>query len=74
MLQDKRFKNRELQIMKMLDNHVNVTTLHHFFYTEGEKAHAALATPPPPPPLAGASTPSFARAPRCRQMTRTSTW
>mmetsp|Transcript_18701 Transcript_18701/g.55488 ORF Transcript_18701/g.55488 Transcript_18701/m.55488 type:complete len:379 (-) Transcript_18701:300-1436(-) len=37
-LQDKRFKNRELQIMKMLDNHVNVTTLHHFFYTEGEKA------------------------------------
>ena len=35
-LQDKRFKNRELQIMKMLD-HVNVTTLHHFFYTEGDK-------------------------------------
>ena len=35
-LQDKRFKNRELQIMKMLD-HVNVTTLHHFFYTAGEK-------------------------------------
>jgi len=36
-LQDKRFKNRELQIMKMLD-HINVTTLHHYFYTEGEKA------------------------------------
>jgi serine/threonine protein kinase len=36
-LQDKRFKNRELQIMKMLD-HTNVTTLLHFFYTEGEKA------------------------------------
>jgi len=35
-LQDKRFKNRELQIMKMLD-HVNVTTLHHYFYNEGEK-------------------------------------
>eukprot|EP00310_Coccolithus_braarudii_P012771 CAMPEP_0183336280 /NCGR_PEP_ID=MMETSP0164_2-20130417/4298_1 /TAXON_ID=221442 /ORGANISM="Coccolithus pelagicus ssp braarudi, Strain PLY182g" /LENGTH=368 /DNA_ID=CAMNT_0025505765 /DNA_START=108 /DNA_END=1211 /DNA_ORIENTATION=+ len=35
-LQDKRFKNRELQIMKMLD-HANVTTLHHFFHTEGEK-------------------------------------
>jgi len=35
-LQDKRFKNRELQIMKMLD-HGNVTTLHHYFYTEGEK-------------------------------------
>ena len=36
-LQDKRFKNRELQIMKMLD-HTNVTTLLHHFYTEGEKA------------------------------------
>lgn len=35
-LQDKRFKNRELQIMKVLD-HPNVTTLHHYFYTEGEK-------------------------------------
>ena len=37
MLQDKRFKNRELQIMKMLD-HTNVTTLLHYFYTEGDKA------------------------------------
>ena len=36
-LQDKRFKNRELQIMKMLD-HTNVTTLLHYFYTEGDKA------------------------------------
>jgi len=36
-LQDKRFKNRELQIMKMLD-HKNVTTLLHYFYTEGEKS------------------------------------
>ena len=35
-LQDKRFKNRELQIMKMLD-HVNVTTLHHYFYNSGDK-------------------------------------
>ena len=35
-LQDKRFKNRELQIMRMLD-HTNVTTLLHYFYTEGEK-------------------------------------
>ena len=35
-LQDKRFKNRELQIMRMLD-HINVTTLLHYFYTEGEK-------------------------------------
>ena len=35
-LQDKRFKNRELQIMKMLD-HVNVTALHHYYYTDGEK-------------------------------------
>jgi len=36
-LQDKRFKNRELQIMKMLD-HTNVTALHHFYYTDGNKA------------------------------------
>ncbi|KAG8457985.1 hypothetical protein KFE25_012656 [Diacronema lutheri] len=35
-LQDKRFKNRELQIMKMLD-HANVTVLHHNFYSEGDK-------------------------------------
>jgi glycogen synthase kinase 3 beta len=35
-LQDKRFKNRELQIMKMLDQS-NVTTLLHYFYTEGDK-------------------------------------
>ena len=36
-LQDKRFKNRELQIMKMLD-HTNVTNLLQYFYTEGEKS------------------------------------
>jgi len=35
-LQDKRFKNRELQIMKMLD-HINVTVLHHNYYSEGDK-------------------------------------
>jgi len=35
-LQDKRFKNRELQIMKML-NHPNVVSLKNNFYTNGEK-------------------------------------
>ena len=35
-------QNRELQIMKMLD-HGNVTTLHHYFYTEGEKVSVARA-------------------------------
>ena len=39
-LQDKRFKNRELQIMKMLD-HANVTVLHYNFYSEGEKVTLA---------------------------------
>mmetsp|Transcript_53224 Transcript_53224/g.122293 ORF Transcript_53224/g.122293 Transcript_53224/m.122293 type:complete len:372 (-) Transcript_53224:619-1734(-) len=38
---DKRFKNRELQIMKMLD-HANVTTLHHSFYTQGDKDETYL--------------------------------
>ena len=53
--------------MKMLD-HINVTTLHHYFYTEGEKvaavtlAHRSPTTSPPlahhslaanrPPPIA----------------------
>ena len=36
-LQDKRFKNRELQIMKML-NHPNICHLEHHFYSNGEKA------------------------------------
>jgi len=36
-LQDKRFKNRELQIMKSLV-HPNVVSLKHCFYTNGEKA------------------------------------
>jgi serine/threonine protein kinase len=35
-LQDKRFKNRELQIMKMMD-HPNVVDLRHCFFTN-EKA------------------------------------
>jgi hypothetical protein len=37
-LQDKRFKNRELQIMKMMD-HPNVVDLRHCFFTN-EKAEA----------------------------------
>jgi len=35
-LQDRRFKNRELQIMNMLD-HPDVVTLKHCFYSKGEK-------------------------------------
>eukprot|EP00794_Sanderia_malayensis_P011349 gene11349-12533_t len=35
-LQDKRFKNRELQIMRQL-NHCNIVKLEYFFYTSGEK-------------------------------------
>ena len=35
-LQDKRFKNRELQIMRML-SHRNVVRLREFFYSNGEK-------------------------------------
>lgn len=35
-LQDRRFKNRELQIMGML-NHPNVIGLRHCFYSKGEK-------------------------------------
>ena len=35
-LQDKRFKNRELQIMRKLD-HCNIVKLRYFFYTSGEK-------------------------------------
>ena len=35
-LQDKRFKNRELQIMKMM-NHCNVVQLKHCFYSTTEK-------------------------------------
>ena len=35
-LQDKRFKNRELQIMRKLD-HCNIVKLKYFFYTSGDK-------------------------------------
>jgi glycogen synthase kinase 3 beta len=38
-LQDKRFKNRELQIMRLLvkDPHSNIVSLKHCFYSQGEK-------------------------------------
>lgn len=38
-LQDKRFKNRELQIMRQLvkDPHTNIVGLKHCFYSQGEK-------------------------------------
>ncbi|XP_048483104.1 glycogen synthase kinase-3 beta isoform X5 [Plutella xylostella] len=36
-LQDKRFKNRELQIMRRLE-HCNIVKLKYFFYSSGEKA------------------------------------
>jgi len=38
-LQDKRFKNRELQIMRQLvkDPHPNIVALRHCFYSQGEK-------------------------------------
>jgi len=35
-LQDKRFKNRELQIMRRLD-HTNIIRLQYFFYSSGDK-------------------------------------
>ncbi|KAG0431794.1 hypothetical protein HPB47_021440 [Ixodes persulcatus] len=37
-LQDKRFKNRELQIMRRLD-HCNIVKLKYFFYSSGDKAN-----------------------------------
>ena len=39
--QDKRYKNRELQIMKELF-HPNVVTLRHAFYTQGDKVSELL--------------------------------
>lgn len=41
MLQDKRFKNRELQIMKMVD-HPNIVKLRHCFYSHTEKDETYL--------------------------------
>ncbi|XP_038669002.1 glycogen synthase kinase-3 beta-like [Scyliorhinus canicula] len=35
-LQDKRFKNRELQIMRKLD-HINIVRLRYYFYSSGDK-------------------------------------
>lgn len=40
-LQDKRFKNRELQIMKM-QSHPNVVQLKHYFYTTSDKDEVYL--------------------------------
>ncbi|XP_050421846.1 glycogen synthase kinase-3-like isoform X2 [Adelges cooleyi] len=40
-LQDKRFKNRELQIMKRLD-HCNIVKLKFFFYSSGDKDEVYL--------------------------------
>jgi serine/threonine protein kinase len=40
-LQDKRFKNRELQIMRKLE-HQNVVKLKYFFYSSGEKVRVFL--------------------------------
>ena len=43
-LQDKRFKNRELQIMKMM-NHTNVVSLKHCFYSTTEKEEVRSSSP-----------------------------
>jgi len=40
-LQDKRFKNRELQIMRKLD-HCNIVKLKYFFYTSGDKVSSHI--------------------------------
>nr|XP_032518550.1 glycogen synthase kinase-3 beta isoform X8 [Danaus plexippus plexippus] len=41
-LQDKRFKNRELQIMRRLE-HCNIVKLKYFFYSSGEKVAVPVA-------------------------------
>ncbi len=41
MLQDKRFKNRELQIIRMM-NHPNIVQLKHCFYTTTDKDEVYL--------------------------------
>ena len=43
-LQDKRFKNRELQIMKMM-GHPNVVDLKHCFYTNTDKDEVRRRSP-----------------------------
>lgn len=40
-LQDKRFKNRELQIMKVVD-HTNIVKLKHCFFSHTEKDETYL--------------------------------
>lgn len=40
-LQDKRFKNRELQIMRKLE-HQNIVKLKYFFYSSGEKVSLTI--------------------------------
>jgi serine/threonine protein kinase len=42
--QDKRYKNRELQIMKEL-YHPNIITLKHAFYTKGDKVFIRVIPP-----------------------------
>uniref|UniRef100_A0A4W4GXW4 Glycogen synthase kinase-3 beta n=1 Tax=Electrophorus electricus TaxID=8005 RepID=A0A4W4GXW4_ELEEL len=44
-LQDKRFKNRELQIMRKLD-HCNIVRLRYFFYSSGDKVSASHSSHP----------------------------
>ena len=51
-LQDKRFKNRELQIMKMM-SHPNVVSLKHCFYSTTEKEEVRGCPPLTSPPQAG---------------------
>lgn len=43
-LQDKRFKNRELQMMRMLakKDHPNIVSLKHCFYSNGDKVGGLL--------------------------------
>ena len=45
--QDKRYKNRELQIMKELF-HPNVVQLRHAFYTQGDKVRTGFIACPNP--------------------------
>ena len=51
-LQDKRFKNRELQIMKMM-SHPNVVSLKHCFYSTTEKEEVRGCLPSSSYPQAG---------------------
>jgi glycogen synthase kinase 3 beta len=46
-LQDKRFKNRELQIMRIV-RHPNIVQLKAFYYSNGDRVRTADPVPPPP--------------------------